>query len=121
MRPAHGWQNVRRVRRKGRAMTAPWSWTISYPKGATCRAIMWEGKEVAIVNARGDFTEDTEADLAAGLAHAGRMHMLLRTIQEDIRSTGDISAATKTEIDAVLVSVAVIDTGKYEEADEDER
>ncbi len=100
-------------------MSNPWTWEISYPKGATCRAIIWEGKEVAIVNARGDFDDDTEADLAAGLAHAGRMHLLLRNIQEDIRKTGDISAATKTEIDAVIMSVATINPGKYEEAEEE--
>lgn len=98
-------------------MSDPWSWTVSYPPGATCRAIMWDGKEVAVVNARGDFTEDTEADLAAGLAHAGHMHMLLRKIQSDIRRDGDISASTKSEIDAVITSVAVIDTGHYVELD----
>ena len=96
-------------------MPNPWSWTISYPRGAACRAIMWGDKEVAIVNARGDFDEDTEADLAAGLAHSGRMHLLLRSIQEDIRKTGDISINTKTEIDAVLFSVATIDAGVREE------
>jgi hypothetical protein len=100
-------------------MPDPWSWTISYPKGATCRAIMWGDKEVAIVNARGDFTEDTEADLAAGLAHSGRMHMLLRRIQDEIRNDGDLSKATVDEIHNVIASVATMDAGVYEERDDD--
>lgn len=66
-------------------MSDTWVWTIFYPPGATCRTIMWNGKEVAVVNARGDFDESTEADLAAGLAHTARMHLILRNIREDAR------------------------------------
>lgn len=89
-------------------------WTISYAPGATTRSIVWNGKEVALVNPSGDFTEDTEADLAAGLAFAGRMHNCLKMINTDLRN-GGVKPETAREISDILVGVHTIDPGRYDE------
>src|SRR3546814_1493806 len=66
-----------------RVMGFSWEWTITYEPGATCRSIMWSGREVAVINPRGDFDEQTESDLSAGIAHAARMHLFLRRLRQD--------------------------------------
>ncbi len=96
----------------------PWDWTIAYPKGATCRSIMWADKEVALINPRGDFREDTEADLAVGIAHAGRMHMILIRIGAELERAGCLTDYTVADVKSVLASIAAMDAGTYQESDD---
>lgn len=100
-------------------MPGPADWTIQFNPGAVCRTIMWQGQEVALVNPRGDFSDADESDLAAGLAHSGRMHACLKRIDGDLNSGGGmLTQATIAELRAVLASVMTIDTGRYIEPDE---
>lgn len=94
----------------------PWDWTVRYEPGETTRTVMWNGKEVANVNPRGDFDEETEAQLAAGLAFAARMHRCLKMIAVDEKTTPD----TMKEITDILHGVNTIDVGTYTEPPEDE-
>ena len=81
--------------------------------GAICRTIMWQGKEVALVNPRGDFDDKTEQGLAAGFAHAGKMHLLLKKIA----GKTSLSEETWKEITEILEGVETIDVGHYQEPD----
>jgi len=55
-------------------------WVCRAPRGAITRSIHWRGKEVALVNARGDLDDRTEADIAMGLRATPLMDKALRTI-----------------------------------------
>ena len=92
-------------------------WTVVMPRGAICRSIVWRGKEVAYVNPAGDFDEETEKDLAAGIAHAGKMHALLRKIGA-LPRTQPLSDSLQGELTDLLTSIETIDVGRYVEVEE---
>ena len=65
------------------------------------------------MNPRGDFTDDTEQGLAAGIAFAGRMHMLLKSIKID-----GLTDSRRKELEIILHRIETIDPGKYQEREE---
>jgi len=91
-------------------MSTPWDWSIKYAPGDTCRTVMWSGKEVAVVNPRGDFTEETEANLAVGIAFSARMHRALKRIARDRYLSDDMLA----EICAIKTDMERTDPGRYD-------
>ena len=98
-------------------MTSPTDWTISMAPGAICRTIMWQGKEVALVNPRGDFDDNTEQGLAAGFAHAGKMHSLLGALAKYVKRDAPLPDHMWQQIDVLLANVETIDVGHYQEPD----
>ena len=86
-------------------------WTVAFPPGAICRSVMWSGKEVAHVNPAGDFTDETEAGLAAGIAHSAKMHRLIRRLADDATAPEGL----RKDALALLTSVERMNTGQYEE------
>lgn len=92
-----------------------YDWTIRYEPGAISRTIMWNNKEVALVNPVGDFDEETEGNLAAGLAFAARMHRVLKMVSNE---KGILSTDTLKEVNDTLNGVKMIDVGTYIEVED---
>lgn len=89
-------------------------WTIEIEPGDITRRIMWQSKEVALVNPRGDFTDDTEKDLAIGIAHAAKMHMFLRGL-----SAVKLPPQKQDEFDALMRSIETMDAKRMIESADD--
>lgn len=98
-------------------MTQPWDWHIEMEPGAICRTVVWGKKEVALVNPCGDFTDETERDLAAGIAFSARMHKMLRELGDDA-SLALLPNHLREEIHSILRGIENIDTGSYQEIDQ---
>lgn len=95
----------------------PWEWTVTFLPGDICRTIMCGTKEVAYCNPRGDWTDAEEADFSAGIAHAAKMHMLLRQIASEGPTLSD---ATVANIKRLMANVENMDTGRYVEPEEED-
>ena len=96
-------------------------WSVEIKPGEITRRIVWGHKQVAIVNPYGDFTDDTEKDLAAGLAFSAKMHLALRGVLYDIENRdGHLQDATKRAVRAVLTGIDTIDVGVMVETEVDE-
>lgn len=55
-------------------------WECVAPGGAVTRSIVWRGREVALINPRGDLDDITEGRIAMGMRATPVMDKALRTI-----------------------------------------
>lgn len=94
------------------------NWTVEIQPGEICRRVMWNGKEVATVNSRGDFDDETEKGLAAGLAHAGRMCAMLRALLKFTDHTKPIPPHMLEAMAALDASILTMDVGECVELED---
>lgn len=100
---------------KGRlTVVKPDDWRVEIAPSEIVRRVMWGKKEVATINSRGDFTDATEQGLAAGIAHAAKMHNLLKRIRDYAVLEKEVEKA----ISDLLHSIETIDVGVMTEPQE---
>lgn len=80
-------------------------WECVASDGAITRSIMWRGREVALINPRGDLDDITEGQIAMGMRATPVMDKALRAIcvlanQPD--STALIGSIARAAIDTVM-------------------
>lgn len=63
-----------------RAVPAGGEWECVVPAGAICRSILWNGREVAHVNPRGDLDDETEGQIAMAMAALPLLDATIRTM-----------------------------------------
>jgi hypothetical protein len=63
-----------------RAIPVGGEWECVAPDGAISRSILWNGREVALVNPRGDIDDETEGQIAMAMAALPLLDATIRTI-----------------------------------------
>jgi len=56
------------------------NWRVEVPEGAIVRQVEWNSREVALINPRGDFTDQIEGEIAMAVRALPRLDMAMRSI-----------------------------------------
>lgn len=62
------------------ATPAGGEWECVAPAGAVTRSILWQGREVALVNPRGDLDDQTEGQIAMAMAALPLLDATIRAV-----------------------------------------